>query len=93
VSNLIDLLAAVRGVGPEQVEAELADARGYGDLKAAVAEAVVAELAPVRKGYAEIRADEAHLEAVLAAGAAKAHAIASGTLRDVRRLMAVGPPG
>jgi tryptophanyl-tRNA synthetase len=93
VSNLIDLLAAVRGVGPEQVEAELADARGYGDLKAAVAEAVVAELAPVREGYAEIRADEAHLEAVLAAGAAKAHAIASGTLRDVRRLMAVGPPG
>jgi tryptophanyl-tRNA synthetase len=93
VSNLIDLLAAMRGVGPEQVEAELADARGYGDLKAAVAEAVVAELAPVRERYAEIRADEAHLEAVLAAGARKAHAIASATLQDVRRLMAVGPPG
>ena len=41
----------------------MADARGYGDLKAAVAEAVVAELAPVRERYAELRPDEAALEA------------------------------
>jgi len=93
VSNLIDLLAATRGVRPEEVEAELADARGYGDLKAAVAEALVTELTPVREGYAEIRPDETHLEAVLAAGAGKARAIASATLQDVRRLMAVGPLG
>ena len=62
----------------------MAGARGYGDLKAAVAEAVVAELAPVRERYAELRADEAALEAVLARGAEQARAIASATLADVR---------
>ena len=46
----------------------MADARGYGDLKAAAAEAVIAELAPVRERYAELRPDEAALEAILARG-------------------------
>jgi len=90
VSNLIDVLAAVRGVGPEQIEAEFAQAR-YGDFKSAVAEAVVERLAPVQERYAEIRPDEAALEATLRAGAEKARAIASETLADVREVMGVGP--
>jgi tryptophanyl-tRNA synthetase len=93
VTNLIDVLAVARDATPEQVEAELAGARGYGDLKAATAEAVVAMLTPVRERYAELRADEQRLEAVLAAGAERARAIASDTLRDVRRAMGVGPAG
>src|SRR5436309_6967949 len=48
VSNLIDVLAVARGVTPAEVEREMASARGYGDLKTAAAEAVVAMLAPVR---------------------------------------------
>ena len=48
-------------------------------------------LAPVRERYAELRADEAGLEALLATGAEKARAIASGTLADVRAAMGVGP--
>jgi tryptophanyl-tRNA synthetase len=92
VTNLIDLLAAVRDATPEQVEADLAGARGYGDLKAATADAVVAMLAPVRERYAELRGDEQRLEAILASGAEKARAIAAGTLRDVRGAMGVGPP-
>ena len=67
-------------------------ARGYGDLKAAAAEAVVELLAPVRERYEELRADEAALEDVLAAGADKARAIAAETLADVRDAMGVGPP-
>jgi tryptophanyl-tRNA synthetase len=92
VSNLIDILAASRGIAPEAAVAELADARGYGDLKAATAQAVVAMLAPVRDRYTDLRADEAGLERVLAAGAEKARAIAARTLADVRRVMALGPP-
>ena len=69
----------------------MASARGYGDLKAAVAEAVIAELAPVRERYAELRPDESALEAILARGAEQARAIASETLADVRAAMAVGP--
>jgi len=90
VSNLIEILAAVRGSSMDDVEREFADAR-YGDFKQAVAAAVADYLAPVRERYDEIRPDEAALESTLAAGAEKARAIASGTLRDVRAAMGVGP--
>ncbi len=92
VSNLVEILAVARGTTPEAVEESLRDARGYGDLKAATAEAVVEWLAPVRERYAELRADEAGLERVLAAGAERARAMAAETLADVRDAMGVGPP-
>jgi len=91
VTNLIEILAAVRAVTPEQVEADLADARGYGELKGAVAEAVVEALAPLRDRYRELRADPGALEATLAAGAERARAMAGATLADVRERMGVGP--
>jgi tryptophanyl-tRNA synthetase len=91
ISNLIDVLAAVRGTEPEDIESAFAEAR-YGDFKAAVAEEVVAYLEPVRERYAELRGDEAELERILAAGAAKAQPIAAGTLADVREAMGVGAP-
>ena len=90
IANLIDILAVSRGVDQAAVESEFADA-GYGDFKQAVAEAVVELLAPVRERYAELRPDEAALEAVLAAGAEKARAIAAPTLADVRERMGYGP--
>ncbi|HEX4363685.1 MAG TPA: tryptophan--tRNA ligase [Solirubrobacteraceae bacterium] len=91
VTNLIDIIAAVRGVGTELVEEELQSARGYGDLKVAVGEAVVAELAPLQARYQEIRGDEAALEAVLSAGADAARVLAAATLADVRDAMGIGP--
>lgn len=93
VTNLVDVLAACSGRTPDDVVASLVDARGYGDLKAAAAEAVIAELTPVRERYAELRPDEARLEAILAAGAERARAIARDTLVDVRAAMGVGPRG
>ena len=92
VSNLIEILAVARERTPEQVEADMREARGYGDLKIAVAEAVTEMLAPVRERYVELRADEQALEDVLARGAEGAHAIAADTLVDVRECMGVGPP-
>jgi tryptophanyl-tRNA synthetase len=91
ISNLIEVMAAVRAVSPEEVEREF-DGSGYGDFKAAVAAAVVDHLAPVRERYRELRSDEGALEAVLADGAVKARVIASDTLADVREAMGVGPP-
>jgi tryptophanyl-tRNA synthetase len=91
VTNLIEILAAVRDVSPETVEEEMRDARGYGDLKVAVADAVSAELAPVQERYAAVRQDAGALEDLLAAGAEKARAIAAPTLADVREAMGVGP--
>jgi tryptophanyl-tRNA synthetase len=90
VSNLIDILAAVRGIGPEEVEREF-DGSGYGKFKQAVADAVIEYLAPVRERYADLRDDEARLEGILAGGAEKARAIATETLADVREVMGVGP--
>jgi tryptophanyl-tRNA synthetase len=91
VSNLIEILAAVRGSSPQDVEAEFAGAR-YGDFKAAVAAGVVAYLAPVRERYEQLRPDEEALEAVLADGAGRAGAIAQETLAAVRERMGVGAP-
>ena len=92
IANLIDVLSVVRGVGPETIEADFEGA-GYGDFKAAVGDAVAEYLAPVRERYAGLRADEAGLERVLAAGADRAREIAAGTLAEVRRSMGVAEPG
>ena len=91
VTNLIDILAAVRGASPEEIEREYATS-GYGDFKAAVAAAVIEYLAPTRERYHELRADAAGLERVLRDGAERARAISSATLADVREAMGVGPP-
>ncbi|HET9197024.1 MAG TPA: tryptophan--tRNA ligase [Solirubrobacterales bacterium] len=89
IGNLIDILAVARGSDQAQVEADFADA-GYGDFKKAVAEAVVALLAPVQERYAELRPDEAELERLLGVGAEKARAIAAPVLADVRERMGYG---
>ncbi len=91
VSNLIEILAAVRGVDPAAVEAEMSESR-YGELKTAVAAAVVDYLAPVRERYEQLRADEDALESILRDGAGSAQAIAAATLVDVRERMGVGAP-
>ena len=91
VANLVEILAAVREIDPAAVEAEFAHAR-YGDFKAAVAEAVVGYLTPVRERYQQLRADQAGLESILRDGADRAHAMAAQTLADVRACMGVGSP-
>ena len=90
ITNLIEIMAVIRGVDPGQVEAEF-DGQGYGAFKGAVAEAVVDYLEPVRERYPSVRDDEAELERILAAGAEKARTIATVTLADVREAMGVGP--
>jgi tryptophanyl-tRNA synthetase len=91
ITNLIDILAVVRGVEPAAIERDFAGAR-YGELKAALASDVSAYLAPVRERYARLRSDVPGLEATLRDGAERARAIASVTLTDVRDAMGVGPP-
>ena len=91
IANLLEIYAAVRGVSVDDAEKEFSDVAGYGQFKVAVGDAVVEYLAPARERYQELRADEKSLEDVLAAGAAKARAIASDTLADVRSVMGVGP--
>jgi tryptophanyl-tRNA synthetase len=90
IANLIEILAVVRGVAPDAIEAEF-EGKGYGAFKGAVAEELAAYLGPVRERYQSLRPDEDALEAALGRGADRARAIASETLAEVRQVMGVGP--
>jgi tryptophanyl-tRNA synthetase len=90
ITNLIDMLAAARGVTPDQIERDF-DGQGYGAFKQAVGEGLVELVAPVRERYQELRPDEEALEATLARGAERAREIATGTMAEVRDVMGIGP--
>jgi tryptophanyl-tRNA synthetase len=92
ITNLIEILARVRGTTPEAIEAEYPGEQRYGDFKLTVGEEVADWLAPVRERYADLREDTEAIEEILATGAEKAHALAAPVLDDVREVMGVGPP-
>ena len=82
VSNLVTILAAVTGRTTGQVQAAYVG-KGYGDLKADTAAALVEALAPIQKRYQELQSDPGYVDEVLAAGAEKARQVASRTLATV----------
>jgi tryptophanyl-tRNA synthetase len=82
VSNLLGIYSAITGESIEAFAASL-QGQGYGALKTAVADAVVATLDPIRLRAQELLADPAELDRLLAQGAAKANEIAERTLADV----------
>jgi tryptophanyl-tRNA synthetase len=82
VTNLLTIHAALSGQPVPQLEEHFAG-RGYGDLKKELAEVVTDALAPVQARTAELMADTAELERVLAAGAARAREVAATTLATV----------
>ncbi len=92
VNNLLTIYQAINGGTREEVEAAFADARGYGDLKKAVAESVVGLLEPLQERYNEIMAEGGYLDDILAHGAERAAAIANATLADVRDRMGLLAP-
>ena len=61
------------------------EGKGYGDFKAAVAEAVVEELRPVRERFDRYVNDQAYLKEVAASGAERASRIANKTLNKVMK--------
>ena len=82
VSNLLVILSAVGGTPVPQLEDEFAG-KGYGQLKSAVADAVVAFAEPFSKRISELLADPAEIDRVLARGAEQVRPIAEATVRDV----------
>ena len=59
--------------------------QGFGRFKPALAEVMVAALAPITTRFNELRHDHATLDAVLADGAVRARAIAEPVLTEVHR--------
>jgi len=82
VSNLVTILAALTGSTTRAIEDEFAG-RGYGDLKARVAEVFVEEFTPFRTRTLELLGDPEHLSGLLAKGAGRAAAVATDTLATV----------
>jgi tryptophanyl-tRNA synthetase len=77
VANLLEILGALTGNEPAELAGRYEQ---YGPLKADAAEAVVAALQPFQARYAELSADPAEVDRIIARGAEKAQAIASVTL-------------
>ncbi len=82
VSNLMQIYSVCTGRDFAAVEAEFAG-RGYGDFKAAVGEAVVELLRPIREETERLLADKAALQAIYRDGADRASRVAGRTLGKV----------
>ena len=88
LSNLIELLASVSGRSIEEITSSYSQ---YGPLKADLADALVAALAPVRERYGQLMADPAELSALLEQGAEKAAAVAAKTLARAKDAVGLLP--
>jgi tryptophanyl-tRNA synthetase len=83
ISNLLVILASLTHSTPQAV-ADTYAGKGYGDLKADVADAVVTLLVePFSARTNELLSDPTELQRIMAKGAAKARVPAAATLRDV----------
>ncbi len=80
--NLVGLLAALTGESADSICARFAG-RGFAALKPVLAEAIIAELAPVALRFRELLATPEAIDAVLVEGAARARATAAATLAEV----------
>ena len=79
VTNLVTILSAVTGQAPDAIVAEVAG-QGYGQLKSAVADAVVAFAEPFAKRTRELLDDIAELDRILAEGTDRARIVAEQTV-------------
>ena len=84
VNNLMGIYSCCTGKDFAEIEQEFAG-KGYGDFKAAVAEAVVEELRPVKTEFDRLIADKAYLTACMEDGAKKASYLANKTLRKAMK--------
>lgn len=90
VSNLLSILSACSGEAVEALEARLSG-KGYGELKAQTADAIIEALRPIQERYAQIRADKALLSKVAKDSAEKAARVANRTLAKVYRKIGFAP--
>lgn len=88
VSNLLAIYSSLTGKAIKDLEAQYAD-KGYGDFKNDLAEAVVAELAPIQERY-EYFLNSEELDRLLDEGAEKARIKANKTLRKMENAMGLG---
>ncbi|CAN5247998.1 tryptophan--tRNA ligase [soil metagenome] len=82
ITNLLTIYAVATGSSVPDIEAALSG-KGYAELKAGLAEALVEFLRPLQERRRELLADPGELARILRAGAEKAREVARATLGDV----------
>ena len=88
VSNLLSILGAATGRNPETLADEY---HQYGPLKNDTAEAIINVLEPVQRRRAELLADPAELDRIIARGAGKASEVAAMTVQRAKDAMGFLP--
>jgi tryptophanyl-tRNA synthetase len=90
VSSLLEILAVATGGRPEDLATQFSS---YGELKTAVADSVVALLAPIQERYRQLTADPRELDRRLADGLEQVRDRADATVRRARAAMGLASPG
>ncbi len=75
----------------EAFHADLRAGLGWGDAKQRVVQLIEAHVGPMRARYAELMAHPEHIEEILQAGAAKARAVATPLLAELRQAVGLRP--
>jgi tryptophanyl-tRNA synthetase len=91
VTNLLRIYGALSGEPVPALEQRYAGS-GYGAFKKDLAEIVADTLAPIRERTEKLLANESELDALLAAGATRASALARPTMATVRDRVGFLPP-
>jgi len=81
--NLVGIYGAITGESVEQVLARFAG-QGFGRFKPALADALVALIAPIRSRLEELRRDPAELDRILESGAQRAIGLGAPVLAKVK---------
>ncbi|MBX3057371.1 MAG: tryptophan--tRNA ligase [Anaerolineae bacterium] len=92
VNNLLEIYQALTGKSQAEVEADFANARGYGDLKVRVAEVTIETLRPIQQRYHQLMADPAELGQILAKGAEQATAVSQPKVDRMKEMMGLVLP-
>jgi len=82
--NLVGIYAALAETSVDTVLRDYGG-KGFGVFKPALAELVVAKLAPINEAFVRLRADPDYLDTILRAGAVRARSIAEPVLAEVYR--------
>ncbi len=90
VKNLINILATIEGITPEEVVARF-EGKGYAEFKKEVGDAIVRELEPVQQRVKDLLANKTELEAIYKVGAEKANYMAMKTLRKTQKKIGLIP--
>ncbi len=88
VSNLLEILAALKSGKPEELAAGY---ENYGQLKSDVAETVIETLRPLQERYREFAQDPGSVQSILEDGASRATDIATRTFERARSAIGLLP--